>query len=68
MKYDKWFLNSSYHFFLGFPHLPEDLLPEAFPELPPENPPHPPGSDGDDSAYAFLGFNIIIVPNAANPA
>ena len=43
-----------YHLFFGFPHLLEDLLPEAFPELPPENPPHPPGSDGDDSACAFL--------------
>ena len=43
-----------YHLFFGFPHLPEDLLPEAFPELPPENPPHPPGSDGDDRACAFL--------------
>ena len=52
-KYDKCFLNSNYHLFFDFPHLPEDLLPEAFPELPPENPPHPPGSDGVDCACDF---------------
>jgi hypothetical protein len=48
-----------YHLFFDFPHLPEDLLPEASPELPPENPPHPPGSNGDGQ-HTFSILSIIL--------
>ena len=52
-------LTPTYHLFFDFPHLPEDLLPEASPELPPENPPHPPGSNGDGQ-HTFSILSIIL--------